>query len=147
MRPALHGAAVAVARIKRPAFAARPPYGLASIHVGRYPIGGCALCLELYMAADEMPEPLATLSCNLAPLGVALADDEFCVKSSSENEPLIAPMLATGLFEDTGRCTPTGYPCSRCRQGCLVSSICSWAATLNRRLATSTARYPHPRAS
>ena len=35
---------------------AQTPYGLASIHVGRYPVGG-ALFVELYTAADEMPEP------------------------------------------------------------------------------------------
>ncbi len=69
---------------------AQTPYGPATIHVGRYPIGG-ALYVELYTADDEMPEPLATLSCNLAPSGVTLADDEFCVKAWSENEPLIAP--------------------------------------------------------
>ena len=76
---------------------AQTPYGLASIHVGRYPVGG-ALFVELYTADDEMPEPLAMLSCNLAPSGVTLADDEFCVKSWSENEPLIEPLLATGLW-------------------------------------------------
>ena len=85
---------------------AQTPYGLASIHVGRYPVGG-ALFVELYTADDEMPEPLAMLSCNLAPSGVTLADDEFCVKSWSENEPLIEPLLATGLLEDTGPRTPT----------------------------------------
>lgn len=90
---------------------AQTPYGLASIHVGRYPVGG-ALFVELYTADDAMPEPLAMLSCNLAPSGVTLADDEFCVKSWSENEPLIEPLLATGLFEDTGRRTPTGYAVS-----------------------------------
>jgi hypothetical protein len=90
---------------------ARTPYGLASIHVGRYPIGG-AVHVELYTADDGLPEPLATLSCNLTPSGVALADDEFCVKSWSENEPLIEPMLATGLFEDTGRRTRAGYAVS-----------------------------------
>ena len=90
---------------------AQTPYGPATIHVGRYPIGD-ALYVELYTADDEMPEPLATLSCNLAPSGVTLADDEFCVKSWSENEPLIAHLLATGLFEDTGRRTPTGYAVS-----------------------------------
>ncbi len=67
---------------------AQTPYGLASIHVGRYPVGG-ALFVELYTA-----------------------DDEFCVKSWSENEPLIEPLLATGLFEDTGRRTATGYAVS-----------------------------------
>ncbi len=85
------------------------PYGLASIHIGRYPKGG-AIYVQLYTAdGDEPPEPLATLSCNLVPYGAVLADDEFSVKSWSENEPLIDSMLATGLFEDTGRRTPTGF--------------------------------------
>ena len=88
------------------------PYGLASIHVGRYPKGG-AIYVQLYTAdGDEPPEPLATLSCNLVPYGAVLLDDEFSVKSWSENEPLIEPLLATGLFEDTGRRTPTGYAVS-----------------------------------
>lgn len=63
------------------------------------------------------------LSCNLAPSGVTLADNEFCVKSWSENEPLIEPLLATGLFKDTGRRTPTGYavsPTSRIRKRAFV---------------------------
>ena len=38
-----------------------------------------------------------------------LADDEFCVKTWRENEVLVAPMLATGLFEDTGMRVPSGY--------------------------------------
>lgn len=85
------------------------PYGLASIHIGRYPKGG-AIYVQLYTAVDdEPPEPLATLSCNLVPYGAVLSDDEFSVKSWSENEPLIDSMLATGLFEDTGRRTPTGF--------------------------------------
>ena len=87
------------------------PYGDASIHVGRYPKGG-AIYVQLYTKGDEYPEPLATLSTNLVPYGASLADDEFSVKSWSENEPLIQAMLDTGLFEDTGRRTPTGYAMS-----------------------------------
>ena len=90
---------------------AQTPYGPATIHVGRFFFNDAA-STEIYTADDEMPEPLATLSCNFAPSGVTLADDEFCVKAWSENEPLIAPLLATGLFEDTGRRTPTGYAVS-----------------------------------
>jgi len=82
------------------------PYGQASIHIGRYPKGG-AIYVQLY--TEDGDEPLATLSCNLVPYGAVLADDEFSVKSWSENEPLIDSMLATGLFEDTGRSTPTGF--------------------------------------
>mgnify|MGYP001228047524 CR=1 FL=1 len=87
---------------------AATPYGSASIHVGRYPKGG-AIYVQLYTVGDDYPEPLATLSTNLVPYGTSLADDEFSVKSWSENAPLIEPLLATGLFEDTGRRTPTGY--------------------------------------
>ena len=87
------------------------PYGVASIHIGRYPKGG-AIYVQLYTKGDEYPEPLATLSTNLVPYGASLADDEFSVKSWSENEPLIQAMLDTGLFEDTGRRTPTGYAVS-----------------------------------
>ena len=50
--------------------------------------------------------------CNINLGAATLADDEFCVKAWSENEPLIAPLLAAGLFEDTGRRTPTGYAVS-----------------------------------
>lgn len=87
---------------------ATTPFGSASIHVGRYPKGG-AIYVQLYTADDDYPEPLATLSTNLVPYGASLGDDEFSVKDWSENEPLIQSMLDTGLFEDTGRRTPTGY--------------------------------------
>ena len=39
----------------------------------------------------------------------SVAEDEFCVKTWSENEVLVAPMLATGLFEDAGRRVPSGH--------------------------------------
>jgi hypothetical protein len=87
------------------------PYGNAAILVGRYfsasPAGGA---IAIQFVDDEDPsEALATFSTNLAPSGAVLADDEFCVKTWSENEVLVAPMLATGLFEDTGRRVPSGY--------------------------------------
>lgn len=87
------------------------PYGGAAILVGRYPssspVGGA---IAIQLVDDEDPsEPLATFSTNLVPFGAAVADDEFCVKTWSENEVLVAPMLATGLFEDTGRRVPSGY--------------------------------------
>lgn len=103
---------------------AQTPYGQASIHVGRYPVGG-SIYVQLYTANDDVPEPLATLSCNLVPSGVVLCDDEFSVKSWSENEPLFESMLATGLFEDTGRRTRTGHavsPTWRIRNRQLVPS-------------------------
>jgi hypothetical protein len=87
------------------------PFGRAAILVGRYSSGspaGGPIAIQLF-DDDDPPEPLATFSTNLAPYGAVLADDEFCVKTWSENEVLVAPMFATGLFEDTGRRIPTGY--------------------------------------
>lgn len=40
---------------------------------------------------------------------LALAPDEFFAKTYDENEPLREPMLATGLFEDTGRRAVGGF--------------------------------------
>ena len=69
---------------------------------------GGAIAIQLVDYKDPS-EPLATFSTNLVPYGAAVAEDEFCVKTWSENEVLVAPMLATGLFEDTGRRVPSGY--------------------------------------
>ena len=83
------------------------PYGSAALLVGRYPAGG-AIAVQL-VSNDEPTEPLATFSTNLVPYGAQLSSDEFCVKTWSENEALVAPMLSTGLFEDTGKRVPSGY--------------------------------------
>lgn len=83
-------------------------YGPALICIGRYPTGG-AIAVQLISDDEDSPEPLATFSTNLVPYGAVLGPDEFNVKSWSENQALVAPMLATGLFEDTGRSTPSGY--------------------------------------
>ena len=83
------------------------PYGMAAILVGRYVAGGV---INIQLVDDGNPaEPWATFSTNLVPCGATEASDEFCVKTWSENEALVAPMLATGLFEDTGRRVPTRY--------------------------------------
>jgi len=83
------------------------PYGSAAILVGRYPAGG-AIAIQL-VGDDEQAEPMATFSTNLVPYGAQVSCDEFCVRTWSENEVLIAPMLSTGLFEDTGKRVPSGY--------------------------------------
>ncbi|MEQ1804294.1 MAG: hypothetical protein ABL900_02870 [Burkholderiaceae bacterium] len=83
------------------------PYGNATILVGRYPAGG-AIAIQL-VTDDESPEPMATFSTNLAPYGAKVSSDEFCVKTWSENEVFVAPMLSIGLFEDTGKRVPSGY--------------------------------------
>jgi len=88
----------------------RTPFGQADIFIGRYPAGG-AIAIQL-IARGSLPEPLGTFSTKLIAYDVTVADDEFCVKGWSENEPLVAPMLATGLFEDTGRRVPAGFESS-----------------------------------
>lgn len=65
--------------------------------------GGTAVVL-----CDE-DGPFTTLSVNATGTSEALPKDEFCVKLWSENEPLREPLLASGLFEDTGRRIPLGY--------------------------------------
>ena len=82
------------------------PYGDATIHIGRYPSGG-AIAIEVFLG--PAPSDCWTFSTNLVPSGAPVAVDEFTVKSWSENEPLVEPMLATGLFEDTGLRVPTGF--------------------------------------
>lgn len=58
-----------------------------------------------------------------------IADDEFFAKTYDENEPLREPMLATGLFEDTGR---------RAVGGCFDLEL--WRLTVAGRLALTGAR-------
>jgi hypothetical protein len=55
---------------------------------------------------DEI-EPWATVTVNLP--DAALEPGEFTVKTWSENESLRGPLLATGLFVDTGKRIPTGF--------------------------------------
>ncbi len=83
------------------------PLGGATILVGRYPAGG-AIAIQL-VADDEPTEPMATFSTNLVPYGAQVSSDEFCVKTWSENEVFVVPMLSSGLFEDTGKRVPSGY--------------------------------------
>ncbi len=82
------------------------PFGEAFVRVGRYPAGG-AIAVQLVGVGTA--EPLGVFSTNLVPYGARVGDTEFCAKVWSENEPLVEPMLASGLFEDTGRVEPSGY--------------------------------------
>ena len=82
------------------------PFGEADIYVGRYPAGG-AIAVQLVGVGTS--GPLGVFSTNLVPYGARVVDTEFCAKVWSENEPLVEPMLASGLFEDTGRVEPSGY--------------------------------------
>lgn len=74
-------------------------YGVATILVRRYPAGG-AIAVQLF---TEEGEPLSTFSTNLVPYGATVEENEFTVKAWAENEQFLAPMLDTGLFEDTGK--------------------------------------------
>lgn len=82
------------------------PFGDAFVYVGRYPAGGA---IAVQLVGVETGEPLGVFSTNLVPQGAKVGDTEFCAKVWSENEPLVEPMRACGLFEDTGRVEPSGY--------------------------------------
>lgn len=82
-------------------------FGAAQILLGRHPAGG-AIWVQL-VSDDELCDPLGTFSANLVPYGAVIAHDEFSARVWSENEPLVEPMRATGLFEQTGRLTPSGH--------------------------------------
>ena len=117
------------------------PYGSATILVGRYPAGG-AIAIQL-VADDEQAEPMATFSTNLVPCGAEVSRDELCVKTWSENEVFVAPMLSTGLFEDTGKRVPSGYvvsPVWRIRDPANVPPPSGRRATANHAAAGSTTR-------
>lgn len=117
------------------------PYGSAAILVARYPAGG-AIAIQL-VADDEPTEPMATFSTNLVPGGAQVSCDEFCVKTWSENEALVAPMLSTGLFEDTGKRVPSGYvvsPVWRIKDPAHVPPAKDRCATANHAAAGSTTR-------
>jgi hypothetical protein len=90
----------------RPVGRVETPFGDALIYVGRYPAGG-AIAVQLVGVDDG--EPLGLFSTNLVPYGARVGPAEFCAKVWSENAPLVAPMLSTGLFEDTGRTEAAGY--------------------------------------
>lgn len=81
-------------------------FGMADILVGRYPAGG-AICVVLRSA--ESGEQITTFSTNLRPSGHTTARDEFHAKVWDGNEELIAPLLASGLFVDTGKRAQAGF--------------------------------------
>jgi hypothetical protein len=74
-------------------------YGHALVRVGRYPQGG-QLAINLVDATTS--EPIATLSTNLAPYNRSTDPGAAGIKVWSENAPIIKPLLASGLFQDTG---------------------------------------------
>lgn len=60
-----------------------------------------------YLLIDDKDEQWAVITTNLP--GVELERGEFTVKTWSENADLRAPLLATGVFVDTGKRVPTGF--------------------------------------
>lgn len=68
------------------------------VHVGRY-VGGGDIAVQLYTVDGE---PYGRLSTNLTDKPVPLEDDQFVVKTWSENAPIIEAMRTCGLFVDTG---------------------------------------------
>tara|TARA_R100000329_G_scaffold26694_1_gene24934 strand:- start:1035 stop:1355 length:321 start_codon:yes stop_codon:yes gene_type:complete len=81
------------------------PYGSADLtaNVTKYADGNIAV--QLFDGFS----PYATLSVNLPEDAHLLEDNEFFVKSWSENEPLVEPLLSTGIFEDTGKRAFAGH--------------------------------------
>jgi hypothetical protein len=73
-----------------------------NVLTAQYKDGTPAVVLE-----DSDGEPWATLSVNIP--GAPRETDEILVKTWSENEMLREPLLASGLFEDTGRRVPAGF--------------------------------------
>lgn len=67
-----------------------------------YARGGTALVLE-----SPCGEPFGTFSVYVPHL--ELGESEFAAQTWSENALLREPMLATGLFEDTGRRVQSGF--------------------------------------
>src|SRR4051794_28860925 len=82
------------------------PFGVALVCVSRYPTGGA---IAVQLVGVGRGEPLGVFSTNLVPYGARVGDAEFCAKVWWENGPLAEPMLASGLFEDTGRVEPAGH--------------------------------------
>jgi hypothetical protein len=75
-------------------------YGRALVRVSRYPQGGQ---LAIALIDAQTAEPIATLSTNLAAYNIAAEPDAAGIKNWSENAPIIKPLLASGLFRDTGK--------------------------------------------
>jgi hypothetical protein len=80
-------------------------YGHALVRVGRYPQSG-QVAISLIDANTS--EPIATLSTNLAEYDVPIAPDSAGIKNWGENEAIIKPLLASGLFKDSGQRVKAG---------------------------------------
>jgi hypothetical protein len=74
-------------------------YGRALVRVGRYAQGGQ---LAITLVDADTSKPIANLSTNLVVYNHSTAPDVAGIKVWSENAPIIEPLLASGLFKDTG---------------------------------------------
>lgn len=84
--------------------------------IGNIEADGNTLSVHVEQYAANQPKvvqiyddegPYCTLSVNVP--GTQLAEDEFLIKTWSENESLRGPVLTAGLFLDTGRRVPAGH--------------------------------------
>lgn len=65
--------------------------------------------ITLYAKEGDELEPWIDLTTNVRGASTFLEEGECLVKTWSENEPYIKPMLESGWFEDTGKRVPTGF--------------------------------------
>lgn len=65
--------------------------------------------ITLYTEYEGEIEPWLDLTTNVRGASTMLEQGECLVKTWSENEPYIQPLLKSGLFEDTGRRVPCGF--------------------------------------
>ena len=76
----------------------------------RYAYVGSPLCLHLWVhdnGETPMWEPYLELTKNVRPYDCT--DDEIIVKTDEENAHMRVPLLALGIFADTGKRVETGY--------------------------------------
>lgn len=65
--------------------------------------------ITLYVEEDGQFEPWIDLTTNVRGASTYLEEGECIVKTWSENESYIKPLLESGWFEDTGKRVPTGF--------------------------------------
>ncbi|KWN11741.1 hypothetical protein WT83_19310 [Burkholderia territorii] len=76
--------------------------------------------LAIVMVADD-ETPYGRLSVNLPTAAHLLQDERECfVKTYFENEPIVEPVLATGVIRPTGR-SGDGYPIWRLDDSVVIS--------------------------
>lgn len=69
-------------------------------------------CAVIYSVEEGELENFIEISTNLEGSENFLSADEILIKTWAENESLIAPLLQSGYFEDTGRCLKVSQWCT-----------------------------------